>query len=291
MYRELNGGLMPPALQTTHTERPYVNDPAARSEAAVSGVSWAAVVAGAFVSAALSLSLLALGAGAGLGSISPWSNVGASATAVGVGALVWLIILQILSSGTGGYLAGRLRTKWVNVHTDEVYFRDTAHGFLVWAVGLVLAAAFLTSAASYMVGTAAQTSAPTRSEGPGVDSNRYFVDSLFRSPKASSEASETPLVSEVGIIFARSLKQGGLSPQDKAYVTEAVAARTGVSPAEADRRVSDAFARDQQAADDARKAVAHSLFWLFVALLIGAFSASFAATIGGRQRDHVRMPA
>jgi hypothetical protein len=286
MYRKLNGGIMPtPALQTPYTERSFVNDPAARTEAATSGVSWAAVIAGAFVSAALSLSLLALGAGAGLSSISPWSNAGASATAVGIGALIWLMIIQIVSSGTGGYLAGRLRTKWVNVHTDEVYFRDTAHGFLVWAVGLVLAAAFLTSAASYMVGSAAQTATPTRVEGS--DSNRYFVDSLFRSPKASTEASEAPLVSEVGIIFARSLKQGGMSPQDRAYVTEAVAARTGVSPAEADRRVSDAFARDQQTADDARKAVAHSLFWLFVALLIGAFSASFAATIGGRQRDHM----
>jgi hypothetical protein len=280
-----------PALQTPYSERPFVNDPAPRTEAATSGVSWAAVIAGAFVSAALSLSLLALGAGAGLSSISPWSNAGASATAVGIGALIWLMIVQILSSGTGGYLAGRLRTKWVNVHTDEVYFRDTAHGFLVWAVGLVLAAAFLTSAASYMVGSAAQSTTPARLEGAATDSNRYFVDSLFRSPKANTEASEAPLVSEVGIIFARSLKQGGLSPQDKAYVTEAVAARTGVSPAEADRRVSDAFARDQQAADDARKAVAHSLFWLFVALLIGAFSASFAATIGGRQRDHMRVPA
>jgi hypothetical protein len=280
-----------PALQTPYTERTFVNEPATRTEAATSGVSWAAVIAGAFVSAALSLSLLALGAGAGLSSISPWSNAGASATAVGIGALVWLMIVQILSSGAGGYLAGRLRTKWVNVHTDEVYFRDTAHGFLVWAVGLVLAAAFLTSAASYMVGSAAQTTTPTRLEGAATDSNRYFVDSLFRSPKASTEASEAPLISEVGIIFARSLKQGGLSPQDKAYVTEAVVSRTGVSPAEADRRVSDAFARDQQAADDARKAVAHSLFWLFVALLIGAFSASFAATVGGRQRDHMRAVA
>jgi len=99
----------------------------------LSGVSWAAVIAGAFVTAALSVILLALGTGLGLSSISPWSNVGASASAV-VGGIVWLIAMQIIASAMGGYLAGRLRTKWATIHTHEVYFRDTAHGFLVWAV-------------------------------------------------------------------------------------------------------------------------------------------------------------
>src|SRR5450631_4914901 len=120
-----------------------------------SGVSWAAVIGGAFVTAALSLILLALGTGLGFSSVSLWSNVGASASTVGAAAIVWLILMQIMSSSMGGYLAGRLRTKWANIHTDEVYFRDTAHGFLTWAVALVVTAAFLTSAAAYMVGGAA----------------------------------------------------------------------------------------------------------------------------------------
>jgi len=121
-------------------------------------VSWAAVIGGAFVSASLALILLALGTGLGLSSVSPWSNLGASASTVGKGAIVWLILTQIMASALGGYLAGRLRTKWVNVHTDEVYFRDTAHGFLVWAVGMVITAAFLASAASSFAGGAAQWS-------------------------------------------------------------------------------------------------------------------------------------
>ena len=41
------------------------------------------------------------------------------------------------------------------------------------------------------------------------------------------------------------------------------------------------------AADEARRAGAKSLLWTFVALLMGAFCASVAATVGGRQRDHV----
>jgi hypothetical protein len=96
-------------------------------EAHSSGVSWGALIAGAFVAAALSLTLLALGAGFGLLSVSPWSKAGASRSAVNAAAIIWLIVIQIVASGLGGYLAGRLRTKWAAIHSDEVHFRDTAH--------------------------------------------------------------------------------------------------------------------------------------------------------------------
>src|ERR1700730_2550402 len=146
-----------------------VAETVARNEAHSSGVSWAAVMAGAFVAAALSLALLALGAGIGFSAVSPWENAGVSGSMIGWTAVIWLVLMQLISSSVGGYLAGRLRTKWVRVHTHEVYFRDTAHGFLVWAVGLVVAAAFLTSAATSMIGgvaaTAADASAPTQSRG------------------------------------------------------------------------------------------------------------------------------
>src|ERR1700680_3342399 len=95
----------------------------------------------------------------GLSSVSPWSNAGTSASRIGKGAILWLIIVQLIGSAMGGYLTGRLRTKWVSVHTDEVYFRDTAHGFLVWAVSLVITAAFLASAGTSLVGGAGQEGA------------------------------------------------------------------------------------------------------------------------------------
>jgi hypothetical protein len=256
------------------------------NEAAASAVSWAAVAGGAFVTAALSLSLLALGAGAGLSSLSPWSASGASPATVGVGALLWLAFVELISCAVGGYVAGRLRTKWVNVHSDDVYFRDTAHGFLVWAVSLVITAAFLTSAASAMVGSEPRTPSATRGESAVVDSNRYFVDSLFRGDKVVTVSDET-LRSEIGLIFAHSLVRRELTPDDKSYVAGAVSERTGLSRPAADQRVDQVFASEQQAADATRKAVAHSLYWLFVALLLGAFFASFAATIGGKQRDHL----
>src|SRR6202158_3872889 len=146
-------------------------EPVVTNEASSSGVSWAAVIGGAAVAAATSLILLALGTGVGLSSISPWSNAGANASTVGKTAIVWLIATQIIASAMGGYLAGRLRTKWVNIHTDEVYFRDTAHGFLVWAVVLVITAAFLTSAAASLAGGAVQTGATALA---AADPNAYF---------------------------------------------------------------------------------------------------------------------
>jgi hypothetical protein len=258
-------------------------DTSVKNEAPSSGVSWPAVFAGAFAAAALWLILLALGTGIGLSSISPWSNMGASASAIGIGAIVWLIVTQIIAAAIGGYLAGRLRTKWVNIHTDEVYFRDTAHGFLVWAVGLVVTAAFLASAATSMVGGKATTA---QADGQASDPNAYFVNTLFRSVRPA-DPNDASMRAEAGSIFANALRQKDVPAPDKTYLGQLVAARTGLSQTDAEQRVSDVLTQARQAADTARKAVAHSLYWTFLALLIGAFCASFAATIGGRQRDRV----
>jgi hypothetical protein len=264
-----------------------------RNEAHSSGVSWAAVIAGAFVAAALSLALLALGTGIGFSSASPWASAGA--TRIGRTAIAWLIVTQLIASSLGGYLAGRLRTRWVSIHTHEVYFRDTAHGFLVWAVGLVMTTAFLTSAATSLTSgavwgdlTAASRSESLRSS-VGSDSNRYLVDQLLRTAAPSSDQDNASVRDEVGLIVANSLREVGLSQADKSYLTQVVAARTGVSQSDAGRRVDEAYAQAQQVADRSRKAVAHSMYWTFAALLIGAFCASVAATIGGRQRDRVAL--
>ena len=190
----------------------------------------------------------------------------------------------------GGYLAGRLRTKWANIHTDEVYFRDTAHGFLAWAVALVITAAFLASAAASMVGASASSAgakvAGDQAEQQELGPSGYFIDTLFRSDSARPDANSASR-GEAGRIFANALRQGDVSAPDRSYLAQLVASRTGLSQPDAEKRISDVFAAAQQTADTARKAVAHSLLWAFLALLIGAFCASFAATIGGRQRDHV----
>ncbi len=259
-------------------------DVSASNEPYASAISWSAVIGGAFAAAALSLALLTLGAGTGLSAISPWSSRGASASAVGVGAIIWLIVIEILASAMGGYLAGRLRTRWVNVHAHEVYFRDTAHGFLVWCVGLVMTAAFLATAAASVVGGTGNrvaTAAAEEQSGP----NAYFVDSLFRSDRAQRiDPSER---TEAGLILARGIQEKSLPEADRTYLAQLVSARTGLSETDAQSRVSATFDEARQSADTARKAAAHSLYWTFLALLIGAFCASFAATIGGKQRDRM----
>jgi hypothetical protein len=260
-----------------------------KSETYSSGVSWAAVIGGAFTGAALSLILLALGTGLGLSSVSPWSNTGASASTIGKAAIAWLIFTQVAASALAGYLAGRLRTKWATIHTDEVYFRDTANGFLAWAVGIVLTAAFLASAATSMIGGSAQlTGTPgAAATGKTVDANDYFADALLRSdhPTAGNGVAGRE---EVGRILAHGLKQDDVAGADKSYLAQLVAARTGLSQPEAERRVNDVITEARQTADTARKAFAHLSLWMFIALLSGAFCASYAATIGGRQRDGVK---
>lgn len=264
-----------------------------------SGVSWAAVIAGAAVAAALSLILLTLGTGLGLSSVSPWSNAGASASTVRAAAIIWLIIMSIISSALGGYLAGRLRTKWPTIHTDEVYFRDTAHGFLVWAVSLVVTAAFLSSAAMSMLngpGHPGMHAGPMPENAP--ESHGYYLDMLLRSDHPEANNNGGPIRAEAGTVFAHELMRNessspgqanlGQSNSDQAYLAQLVAAGTGMSPADSQKRVSDVLDQARQDADAARKAAAHLSLWLFVALLCGAFFASYAATIGGRQRDHVK---
>ena len=137
----------------------YAREVIGSRESSVSAVSWAAVIAGAVAASALSLALLMLGAGIGLGSFSPWSNNNPSVTTFGILAAAWFNAVQLFASGVGGYLAGRLRTRWVNVHTDEVYFRDTAHGLLVWAVGAIISASLLTSGAAAVATDAAHIGA------------------------------------------------------------------------------------------------------------------------------------
>ena len=147
-----------------------------------SAVSWGAVIAGAVGAAALSLVLFLLGTGLGLAAVSPWGSEGISGTTAGISTIVWVTVVQLLASVLGGYLAGRLRTRWVTVHTDEVFFRDTAHGFLAWAVATLLMATLLSSAIAAAVSTGVK-SAPLG----------YFVDTLLRQSPDNTAPTDAPV--------------------------------------------------------------------------------------------------
>lgn len=264
-----------------------VQPTATDGEPSVAGVSWAAVTAGAVVSCALTLLLLAFGVGLGLSVVSPWSGAGVSATTFKIGTGLYFIVIAMLSSSIGGYIAGRLRSRWVSVHSDEVYFRDTAHGFVSWALAAVLGAILLVTPAANLVGaglgTAGQAAATASRSGP-MDG---YVDTLLRLASPSSQAQGADASrEELGRLFTSSFRSGAdIKANDREYVGKVVAARTGLSQADADKRVNDVIAQIKADSDAARKATAQLAFWLAASLLLGAFCASLAATEGGELRD------
>jgi hypothetical protein len=288
-------------------------------------VSWPAVFAGATAAAALSLILLVLGTGLGLAVVSPWAAHGASVEKMSWATIIWIAFAALASSGLGGYLAGRLRVKWPTLRMDEVYFRDTAHGFLAWAVATLLTAAALTSVIGTVLGAGTTTGAgaaagSVQAVGQGIraaaeqpaaredSQSLYFVDSLFRAsptdptlppPPVAANAGDAAFAAmhtEIARIFDTSLREGPLSADDRRHAAQVVAQRTGLSQQDADARVLAAYnaaqekmrqaeARAKAFADQARKAGAYAALWIFVSLLLGAFFASLMATVGGRQRD------
>lgn len=277
-----------------------------------SAVSWGAIIAGAFATAALVLALTLLAAGLGLLSISPWKDLGASAKTIGLAGAIALILVHVVSSGTGGFIAGRLRTKWTSTPIDEIFFRDTAHGFLSWAVSLVIGIGLLSAISLTLIGAGAQigsqamatigtaaTTAAAQAAGRGsnvTDPTGYFVDTLFRSEREAPTADDGAMRAEVGRILVAGAGSGDVPPADRTYLAEVVAARTGLAQPEAEKRVADVIrqAKDariraeqnlRDAADMARKGGSYLALWTFVAMLAGAFTSSYAATIGGRIRD------
>ena len=291
---------------------PAVSTPGAR-------VAWGAVIAGALCAAAVSLIMVALGSGLGLTMVSPWANEGVEASTFAVSSAVWLIVMQWVAALFGGYLAGRLRGRMEGIHGDEVFFRDTAHGFLAWALATLLVAGLMTSAVGTLVGGATRAATTVaagaaigtgqgaaESAGEGADPTAYFADALFRPtaqavplPQATEPAPDdgTAARAEAGRILLTAVADE-LSVEDRAYLAAMVADRTGLSVPDAEARVAQvverieaAKTRAKEAADEARKAAATLSLFIALSLVIGAFIAAAAAALGGRQRDDFEVVA
>jgi hypothetical protein len=254
----------------------YAVEPA---ESSKSAVSWAAIIAGAFVAASASVVLMALGVGLSFASVSVFSLGAGSATRFTVMTAIWLIVVQWVAAFLGGYVTGRLRIKWAALHTHEVFLRDTAHGFITWAVAIVLSAFVLgTAGYSWLAGG-------TRVESASSAAGSYEVDKLFRSERTAPSASSAETRVEATRILGRGIADAALPPADRAYLAHLVSEQTGLGAAEADTRVDQVFADVQQAADRARHAASETAIFTGLALLIGAFIACVAAALGGRERD------
>jgi hypothetical protein len=262
-------------------------------QAEVTTLSWGAVIAGAVASAALTLLLLALGVGLGLSVVSPWSDQGVSASTFSIGAGLFLIAVAMLSSTVGGYLAGRLRARWTGVHDSEIYFRDTAHGLLAWALATVLSVTVLGAAATHLASGAVSNIAPVAANAAPSNPADLMLDSLLRGDPAASTSAQAGRPTDAGSnrdelkrLLVPAMRQGGdLAAADRTYLARVIVARTGVTQAEAEQRITTAIEQAKQAADKARKAAAKFAMWLAASMLAGAVFAMLGATEGGLLRD------
>jgi hypothetical protein len=266
-------------------------------------LSWAAVIAGALTATAITFILLSLGAGIGFMTASPFSS-GPSATTLTAIAAIWIVLSQTWGYACGGYLAARLRGVIGAPTSSENNFRDGAHGFVVWALGVLLTLVMVSIGSAFAVGTAAHVGgtvgagAAQSDSRSATDTTGYFADMLVRSSAAADAPTATPPASasqatssnaEIGRVLAASAVQGRLSDADRDYLTGVVMARTGLPQAQARQRVTDVEnqIRDtaKQAADKAAKAASMFSFWTFMSLLMGAMAAIAGGIVGGNQRD------
>ena len=256
------------------------------------GISWGPVVAGAAVATATTILLVALGSGFGLTSVSARGGDNPSVATFTAMAAIWLLVVQWISSFFGGYLAGRLRPGWTGLPHHEVAFRDTASGFVTWALSSLLVVGIVSGSASSLLGTASKdlaAVAPAVAGSPG-DPGGYLLDTLFRSDKPR-QPGQADTEREAGRIMTKAAK-GSMSPDDHDYLSTLVATRTGISKADAGTRIDNVLAEEQhvigearKAADAARKAAASLALYTGFSMLVGAFIACVAGAIGGRQRD------
>jgi hypothetical protein len=277
--------------------------------------SWSAAIAGTFAAIAVTLLVIALGSGIGLSFASPYGS-GPSATTLTVVAAVWLVMAQTMGFATGGYLAGRLRSPAFDGVPGETAFRDAAEGLMVWAIGAIALAALAGLTGLFAMGATAHVAAGAaagRNDAAGTTAYTpadYFVDLMFRSnPREATAGGQTPSSStndmttvgmaspraphpldaetraEVNRILARSVIQTRLDDNDRAYLAQLVAARAGLPPEEAQKRVQDVENKARDAADKTAKAGALFSFWTFMSLLFGGTAATLAGMLGGQLRD------
>jgi hypothetical protein len=261
-----------------------------------STVSWGAIIAGGFVAAAVTLIVAAFGVGAGLAVISPWSGEGISANTASWSAGIFLVVIAMLASTIGGYITGRLRHGWEDVHVDERFFRDTAHGFVTWAFATVMTASLLAGATTHIIAAASAGAIPAAGAGASqVVSNSGgddYVDRLLRSgtqnggQTSTAQPDQAATRAELLRLIAPVTRRGSdVTAEDRAYAARLIAARTGIPQGEAEQRLNQTLTQAKDAADKARRAAMKFSIWVAIALLAGALSASLAAVEGGKLRN------
>jgi hypothetical protein len=256
-----------------------------------SALSWNSAIAGAIAASSIGFILLALGSGIGLAVASPYSS-SPSTGAMTIGGAVWLVLAQSIGFATGGFLSARTRRADSSLTPAEVRFNDGANGFMAWAIGALAFAVVVAvvSTATITAGTRAGATAIGQfAQQTSSNQIEYYVDSLLRTSQGRQTGTNDQDRAQVARVLATAIRDGQLSDDDKTYLAELVAARSGLSQDEAQTRVQNTVnqARDtlKQAADVARRAAEYVAFWSFMSLLFGAVCATLGGLLGGELRD------
>ena len=274
-------------------------------------VEWGPISAGAVAAAAISFVLLTFGSAIGLTAVSPYASSSLPAWLIAVIAALWLLVTQAGSYALGGYLAGQLRAPVADAILAERHFRDGAHGFLVWALGLVITAVVVGWTAGAVLKSGVEATATVASgvaDGAGRAASvpsipnplDYSIDRLIRpaaaaepqggaaappsSPAANSAATNADR-DQARRVFISALSTGTLPADDRVFLASRVSALTGLPPADAEKRVDETFTALEQAkaqaketADHARRAGAIAGFLTAAAALIAAAAAAAGAS-------------
>lgn len=294
----------------THVGPTPVSVPAGTA-VGVSFVEWGSILAGAALAVALSFVLLTFGAAIGLSAISPWPGSGLSVKVIASLAIFWAMVQQIGAFMAGGYVAGRMRSRLGEMSAQEIEFRDGLHGGLVWAVGVVVGAALFFSTAGAVAKAGAQLAGQTAVAASATSSDPMgaVVDAMLRptvlaqattspttppaaTPPAGARAAAASIARDdsraeiARILSSAAVTPGATTAQDRAYLSQLVAQRTGLSQQEAERRVDQAVTSAREAADKARRATILTGFVTAASLIVSFGAAWWAALKGGEHRDN-----
>jgi hypothetical protein len=276
------------SVETTSGARPYVD--------------WAAIIAGAILASAIAFVLLTFGSAIGLTATSPFKGEGLPGTALAVAIALWVLAVEIFSFIAGAYLAGRLLRRRLDATGSEAEMRDASHGLLVWALGTLIGAYLAASAisgiarggaeAARTAGSSAVTASTAGAQGRAAtasDPLGYVADKLLRSDTPPADVDPEASRAEVVRILAAGAVTGEVPADDRAYVAQLVAARTGLSQSDVEKRVDEVLAKAdavvRTAAEKARRAGVLLAFLTAASLLAAAAAAWWAARLGGRHRD------
>ncbi|WP_439612647.1 hypothetical protein [Reyranella sp.] len=279
-------------------------------------LDWGPVILGALGAAAMSIVLLAFGSALGLSVVSPYPYAGISAKGAAIAAAVYLALVMVASFAAGGYIAGRMRTPWRTTDEVEMHFRDGAHGFGVWSLGVLLGAALAASGVGAVVSAAGKATTAIAAAGTaGAASNPalgqlslrptdYAIDRLLAPAPAGTPAPAAPAPAAAGMdatagaaavranlvttrsradleapiarVFAAGLTNPQLDARDRTYLARIVSEQTGMPQADAEKRVDETYADLKAAEQKARDAAEAAR----KTAIIAAFLAAATLAIG-----------